>query len=59
VKKKTDSEVFTTFFVCVCRYQKTSSAVKTASEKTNETVRNVASSVSKKLGDFRLVGISE
>lgn len=35
------------------RYQKTSSAVKTASEKTNETVRNVASSVSKKIGDLR------
>ncbi|XP_055997059.1 tumor protein D52-like isoform X7 [Ostrea edulis] len=37
-------------------YQKTSSAVKTASEKTNETVRNVATSVSKKLGDFRNSG---
>ena len=34
-------------------YQKTSSAVKTASEKTNETVRNVASSVSKKMGELR------
>eukprot|EP00105_Crassostrea_gigas_P035743 XP_019919891.1 PREDICTED: tumor protein D52 isoform X8 [Crassostrea gigas] len=37
-------------------YQKTSSAVKTASEKTNETVRNVASSVSKKIGDLRNTG---
>ncbi|XP_078333463.1 uncharacterized protein LOC111126139 isoform X9 [Crassostrea virginica] len=37
-------------------YQKTSSAVKTASEKTNETVRNVASSVSKKMGELRNTG---
>ncbi|XP_062570387.1 tumor protein D52-like isoform X4 [Saccostrea cucullata] len=37
-------------------YQKTSSAMKTASEKTNETVRNVASSVSKKIGDLRNSG---
>lgn len=36
-----------------CRYQKTSSAVKTASEKTSAAFSTVGSTVSRKLSDVR------